>query len=242
MSANKNGKVAIVTGASSGIGLELTKTLLEKGYAVVAVSRTASKTLEPSEQLAVVDGDVGAAETAERAVAEAQERFGGLDLLVNNAGNFIPKPFTDYTSEDYERILSTNLAGFFHMTQHALRAMAPKKSGHIVNIGTTLATQPVAGVPSALPILIKGGIEAATRSLAIEYAHAGIRVNTVAPGIVDTPMHPSENHAFLAKLSPAGRIAKASEIADAILFLDGATFVSGEILHVDGGAHAGKWS
>lgn len=234
-------KVAIVTGASSGIGLEITKALLAKGYAVVAVSRSVSRILEPSSRLALVDGDVGEPETAARAVAEAR-RFGGLDLLVNNAGNFIAKPFTDYTLEDYQRILSTNLAGFFHMTQHALRELAQRRSGHIVNIGTSLATQPIAGVPSALPILIKGGIEAATRSLAIEYASAGIRVNTIAPGIVDTPMHPRENHAFLNGLSPAGRIAKSSEIADAVLYLDGAAFVSGEVLHVDGGAHAGKWA
>lgn len=236
------GKVAIVTGASSGIGLEITRALLARGYGVVAVARSASKGLEPTERLALVDGDVGEAETARRAVAVALERFGGLDLLVNNAGNFIPKPFTEYTAEDYGRILSTNLAGFFHMTQHALRPMAERRAGHVVNIGTSLAAQPIAGVPSALPILIKGGIEAASRSLAIEYAPVGVRVNTIAPGIVDTPMHPAANHAFLRGLSPAGRIAKASEVADAVLFLDGATFVSGEVLHLDGGAHAGKWA
>jgi NAD(P)-dependent dehydrogenase (short-subunit alcohol dehydrogenase family) len=237
-------KVAIVTGASSGIGLAITKTLLAHGYAVVATSRTASQSpqLEASPRLATVDGDVGEEHTAERAVKEARSRFGRLDLLVNNAGIFIAKPFTDYTPDDYARLVSTNLAGFFHMTQHALRAMSAEKAGHVVNIGTSLATQPIAGVPSALPILIKGGIEAATRSLAIEWAPLGIRVNTIAAGIIDTPMHPRQNHGFLRTLSPAARIGTAAEMAEALLFLEAASFVSGEILHLDGGAHAGKWS
>jgi len=164
-------KTAVVTGASSGIGLGIAQALLRLGYNVVATSRHASRTqrLEPSAQLAFVDGDVGDAATAGRAVAAARD-FGGLELLVNSAGTFVPKPFTDYTPADYAQILSTNLAGFFHMTQQALRVMAAAKSGHIVNIGTSLASQPIAGLPSALPILIKGGIEAATRSLAIELA------------------------------------------------------------------------
>jgi NAD(P)-dependent dehydrogenase (short-subunit alcohol dehydrogenase family) len=239
-----NTKVAIVTGASSGIGLAITKALVGRGWSVVAVSRTASKrrVLEPSAQLVTVDGDVGEASTAERAVAEARARFGQLDLLVNNAGIFIAKPFTEYTAADYAALVSTNLAGFVHMTQRAIAEMLPRKAGHVVNIGTSLATQPVAGVPSALPILIKGGIEAATRSLAIEYAPQGIRVNTIAPGIVDTPMHPEANHPFLKGLSPAQRIATTEEVAEALLYLDGASFVSGEVLHVDGGAHAGKWA
>jgi NAD(P)-dependent dehydrogenase (short-subunit alcohol dehydrogenase family) len=236
-------KSAIVTGASSGIGLAVTRALLQKGYSVVATSRNAtrSRELEPSSSLAVVDGDVGSPETAERAVKAALTRFGRLDLLVNNAGIFLAKPFTDYTSDDYAQLLSTNLAGFFHMTQRALREMAPRKAGHVVNIGTSLSVQPIAGVPSALPILIKGGIEAASRSLAIEYAPSGIRFNTVAGGIIDTPMHSKENHAFLRGLSPAGRIGTTAEVADAVLYLDGAAFVSGEVLHLDGGAHAGKW-
>jgi NAD(P)-dependent dehydrogenase (short-subunit alcohol dehydrogenase family) len=237
-------RVAIVTGASSGIGLFMTKALLSRGYAVVATSRTASHTkqLESSPRLATVDGDVGEERTAARAVEEARSRFGRVDLLVNNAGIFIAKPFVDYTLEDYSALLSTNLAGFFHMTQHALRAMSGARAGHIVNVGTSLATQPVAAVPSALPILIKGGIEAATRSLAIECAPLGIRVNTIAAGIIDTPMHPAQNHEFLRTLSPAGRIGTPAEMADALLYLESASFVSGEILHVDGGAHAGKWS
>ena len=237
-------KVALVTGASSGIGFEIAKTLLERGYKVVAASRTASKqpALAETSRFITVDGDVGEERTAARAVEAARTAFGKLDLLVNNAGIFIAKRFTDYTADDYAKLLSTNLAGFFHLTQHALRAMSTERSGHIVNIGTTLAGQPVAGVPSALPVLVKGGIEAATRSLAIEYADSGIRVNTIAAGIIDTPMHPKENHGFLKGLSPANRIGTPGEIADAVLYLESATFVSGEILHVDGGAHAGKWA
>jgi NAD(P)-dependent dehydrogenase (short-subunit alcohol dehydrogenase family) len=236
--------VALVTGASSGIGLRIAQSLLERGYRVVAASRSASKHPAPGEatRFIAVDGDVGEEGTAARAVETARTAFGRLDLLVNNAGIFIAKRFTDYTADDYARLLATNLAGFFHMTQHALRLMESGKSGHVVNISTSLASQPVAGVPSALPILIKGGIEAATRSLAIEYAAHGIRVNTIAPGIVDTPMHPRENHGFLRGLSPAGRIGTPLEIADAVLYLESARFVSGEVIHVDGGAHAGKWA
>jgi NAD(P)-dependent dehydrogenase (short-subunit alcohol dehydrogenase family) len=237
-------KVALVTGASSGIGLEIAQTLLGHGYSIVAVSRTASRqpALADATRFIAVDGDVGEGRTAERAVDAALTTFGALDLLVNNAGIFIAKRFTDYTADDYTKLLATNLAGFFHMTQRALRAMEGGNSGHIINIGTSLASQPVAGVPSALPILIKGGIEAATRSLAIEYAAHGIRMNTIAAGIIDTPMHPKESHGFLQGLSPARRIGTPLEIADAVLYLESATFVSGEVLHVDGGAHAGKWA
>ncbi|HWA73044.1 MAG TPA: SDR family oxidoreductase [Polyangiaceae bacterium] len=237
-------RAAIVTGASSGIGLGITRKLLEHGYHVLATSRrvSACAELRASPRLVLVDGDVGEARTAERALSEVRANFGRLDLLVNSAGSFMAKPFTDYTSDDYAALLSTNLAGFFHMTQQALRFMVPASAGHIVNIGTSLATQPVAGVPSALPILIKGGIEAATRSLAIEYAARGIRVNTVAAGMIDTPLHAPENHGFLKGLSPANRLGTSEEIAEAVLYLDSARFVSGEILHLDGGAHAGKWS
>jgi len=236
-------RVALITGASSGIGLDLAKTLLERGYRVVGLSRDATrrKTLAPSERLAVLDGDVGDPATARRAVDEAVGRFGQLDLLVNNAGIFVVKPFTDYSADDYAALLRTNFAGFFHMTQAALRAMAPRASGHVVNVSTSLVATPVAGVPSSLPILIKGGIEAATRSLAIEYAPRKIRVNTVAAGIIDTPMHAPTSHAALAGMSPAQRIGRVDEVTDAVLYLESAPFVSGEVLHVDGGAHAGKW-
>jgi NAD(P)-dependent dehydrogenase (short-subunit alcohol dehydrogenase family) len=237
-------KTAIVTGASSGIGLAIAKALLSREYNVVATSRRVSHSgaLPPSPRLVLVDGDVGERATAERAVTSAEASFGGVDLLVNNAGIFLSKPFTDYTGEDYERLLATNLAGFFHMTQLALNVMVRGRRGHVVNIGTSLSQQPVAGVPSALPILIKGGIEAATRSLAIEYAPHGVRVNTIAAGIIDTPMHAVEHHEFLRQLSPTHRLGSAADMADAVLFLDDASFVSGQILHVDGGAHAGKWA
>lgn len=236
--------VALVTGASSGIGLAIATALLQHNYNVVALSRTASQRppLADASRFAALDGDVGDERVAQRAVEETVSRFGKLDLLVNNAGIFIAKRFTDYNEDDMQRLVSTNLAGFFHMTQHALRHMEVRESGHIVNLGTSLASQPVVGVPSALPILIKGGIEAATRSLAIEYARRRVRVNTLAVGIVDTPMHPKDKHAFLETLSPAQRIATPAEVAAAVVFLESATFVSGETLHVDGGAHAGKWN
>jgi NAD(P)-dependent dehydrogenase (short-subunit alcohol dehydrogenase family) len=231
-------KVAIVTGGSSGIGLELVKRLLARDYHVISVARRASAIADASVK---IDGDVGSEATAARAVQAALERFGRLDLFVNNAGIFIAKPFTEYNAEEYAQLLSTNLHGFVYSTQHALRAMVPRASGHIVNIGTSLSVQPNAAVPSALAILIKGGIEAASRSLAIEYAKQGIRVNTVAPGIIDTPMHAQESHPFLRQLSPAARLGSPADVADAVLYLDNAPFVSGEIVHVDGGAHAGKW-
>jgi NAD(P)-dependent dehydrogenase (short-subunit alcohol dehydrogenase family) len=236
-------KVAIVTGASSGMGLDLTKALLARDYAVVATSRNASRrgTLAPSAKLAIVDGDIGEADTASRVVNEAISRFDRVDLLVNNAGIFLAKPFTEHSAADYQALISTNLAGFFHMTQAVLRKMVPQRRGHIVNISTSLVDQPIAGVPSALAILIKGGIQAAGRSLAIEYASHGIRVNTVAPGIIDTPMHPPANHEALRALSPAGRIGSVADITSAVLYLEAASFVSGEVLHIDGGAHAGKW-
>jgi NAD(P)-dependent dehydrogenase (short-subunit alcohol dehydrogenase family) len=236
-------RIALVTGASSGIGLDLTRTLLQRDYAVVALSRRARErgSLAPSAELVVLDGDVADPAAAERAVAQAFTRFDGLDLVVNNAGIFRAKPFTDYTAEDLAALVATNLAGFVQVTQAALRRMLPRGRGHVVNIGTSLAANPVAGVPSALPILIKGGLEAATRSLAIEYAPHGIRVNTVAAGIIDTPLHGGADRDFLAGLSPARRLGRPAEISAAVLYLDSADFVSGEVLHVDGGAHAGRW-
>ena len=238
-----NQRTSLVTGASSGIGLDLTRTLLTRGDNVVALSRRANArgALEASPRLCVLDIDVADAAAVEHAAARAVELFGALDLVVNNAGIFLARPFTDYTPADLAALVATNLVGFVNVTQAALRRMAPRGSGHIVNIGTSLAQQPIAGVPSALPILIKGGIEAATRSLAIEYAARGVRVNTVAAGIIDTPLHAGGDKRALATLSPAQRIGRAEEISAAVLYLDSAEFVSGEILHVDGGAHAGKW-
>lgn len=236
-------KTAIVTGASSGIGLGLTTALIEQGYRVVANSRriTAAGTLEPSEDLALIDGDIASPETARRIVETAIQRFGSVDLLVNNAGIFIPKPFTDYTPDDFERLVSTNLSGFLYVTQAAVRQMIRQGAGHVVNITTTLADQPVAGVPASIPVLTKGGLNAVTAALAIEYADTGIRFNAIGAGIIDTPMHKPEMHGFLKTLHPIQRIGRVSEIVDAVLYLTAATFVTGEVLHVDGGAHAGKW-
>lgn len=236
-------KTAIVTGASSGIGLGLTTSLVERGYRVVANSRriTEAGTLMSTDEVALVDGDIASPETARRLVETAVRRFGRVDLLVNNAGIFIPKPFTDYSAEDFERLVATNLTGFFYVTQEAVRQMEQQGSGHVVNITTTLADQPVAGVPASIPVLTKGGLNAVTAALAIEYAGEGIRFNAIGAGIIDTPMHKAETHAFLKTLHPIQRIGRVSEIVDAVLYLTEATFVTGEVLHVDGGAHAGKW-
>lgn len=236
-------KTAIITGASSGIGFGLTTALIEHGYRVVANSRriTEAGTLVSSDDLALVDGDIASPETARRILGTAVERFETVDLLVNNAGIFIPKPFTDYTAEDFERLVSTNLAGFLYVTQEAVRRMKQQGTGHVVNITTTLADQPIAGVPAALPVLTKGGLNAVTAALAIEYAGEGIRFNAIGAGIIDTPMHKPEAHGFLKTLHPIQRIGKVSEIVDAVIYLTEATFVTGEVLHVDGGAHAGKW-
>jgi NAD(P)-dependent dehydrogenase (short-subunit alcohol dehydrogenase family) len=236
-------QTAIVTGASSGIGLAVTTALVNKGYRVVANARRASTagTLEPSSNLVLVDGDVADPDTATALTRTAVERFGAVDLLVNNAGIFIAKPFTESTVEDFQRLVATNITGFFQVTQAAVRQMRTQGSGHIVTITTSLASQPIHGVSAALSILTKGGLNAITRALAIEYAKEGVRVNAVAPGVVDTPMHPPTAHGFLQSLHPIQRLASVDEIVDAILYLDGAGFVTGEVVHVDGGAHAGRW-
>ncbi len=236
-------KTAIVTGASQGIGAGLVTAFQRNGYRVVANSRNISKTnsFTASADLVLVEGDIGKRETAAKIVEAAISRFGTIDVLVNNAGIFIPKLFTEYTVDDFDALVSTNLAGFFHVSQLAVKQMLKQKSGSIVNISTTLVDQPLAGVPAALQVLTKGGLNAVTRALAIEYATQGIRVNTVGAGIVDTPMHKPDTHEFLKTLQPMGRIAKIEEIVDAVLYLTEAKFVTGEVLHVDGGAHAGKW-
>jgi len=236
-------KSAIITGASQGIGAGLVEAFLKRGYNVVANSRNISKTnpFPPSANLALVDGDIGDPRTAARIAETAVSRFGRIDALINNAGIFIPKPFTEYTTEEFNTLVSTTLSGFLYITQLSIKQMLKQKVGSIVNVSTTIVDQPVAGVTAAVQALIKGGLHAVTRSLAIEYAKNGIRVNTVALGVIDTPMHKPETHGFLKGLHPVGRIGEVKEVVDAILFLTDATFTTGEILHVDGGAHAGKW-
>jgi NAD(P)-dependent dehydrogenase (short-subunit alcohol dehydrogenase family) len=241
---NSNPKqTAVITGASSGIGLGLTQGFLAAGFNVAANSRnvTRSQTLTPANNLLLVDGDVGDPSTAKSLISTATRRFGRIDVLINNAGIFVPKPFTEYTPEDFQRVVSTNLAGFFYVTQEAIRQMRQNGGGQILTISTTLAKQPVAGVNAALTNLTKGGLDSVTRELAIEYATQRIRVNAIAPGIVDTPMHKPENHDSLKHLHPIARLATVQEIVDAALFLVRATFITGEVLYVDGGAQAGKW-
>jgi len=231
-------KVAIVTGASQGIGAGLVDGLLAKGYRVVANSRSIKPSTRPD--LVTVAGDIADPEVAKKVVSTAIQHFGRVDTLVNNAGIFIAKPFIEYTAEDFASVMSVNVAGFFHVSQQAAARMLSQRSGHIVNITTSLVDQPIAGVPAAMASLTKGGLDAVTRSLAIEYADKGIRVNAISPGIIKTPMHAPETHDFLAKLHPMQRIGEVTEIVDAVLYLDNAGFVTGETLHVDGGQHAGR--
>ncbi len=237
-------QTVLITGASSGIGLGLANAFLREGYNVAANSRaiTTAATLTASPHLLLIDGDVAQPETAANLVAATVDRFGQLDIVINNAGIFVPKPFAQYTPEDFQRVVGTNLGGFFFVSQHAARHMLQRGGGgQILNITTTLAQQPVTGVNAALTSITKGGLNAVTRGLAMEYAAAGIRVNAIAPGIVDTPMHKPENHEALKGLHPIHRLATVGEIVDAALFLVRAPFITGEVLHVDGGAHAGKW-
>jgi NAD(P)-dependent dehydrogenase (short-subunit alcohol dehydrogenase family) len=235
MSSEK--KVAVITGASQGIGAALLDAYRGRGYRVVAIARSIRRSEDPD--ILAVPGDVAERSTAERSIAEGVARFGRIDTLVNNAGIFIAKPFTQYNAADYAALLSVNLAGFFHMTQLALAEMEKHGSGHIVQITTSLIDHANSNVPSVLASLTKGGLDAATRSLAIEYAKRGIRVNAVAPGIIKTPMHPVATHDALAGLHPLGRMGEIADIVDAILYLESATFVTGETLHVDGGQSAG---
>ena len=236
-------KTVIVTGASQGIGAGLVDAFLERGYNVVANSRniTRANRFAIAKNIVLVDGDIGERSTAAKIVDTAVSKFGRIDVLINNAGVFIPKPFTEYTTEDFDTLVSTTLAGFLYVTQLTVKQMLKQKSGSIINISTTLVDQPIAGVGAAVQIMLKGALNAVTRALAIEYAKEGIRVNTITPGVINTPMHKPETHECLKGLHPVGRIGEIKEIVDAALFLTDATFTTGEILHVDGGAHAGKW-
>ena len=236
--------VAIVTGASSGIGLGMTGALLEHGYRVVANSRTISqsKELKASDDLILVDGDIGKKDTAIKVVDAAIKHFNRIDLLVNNAGIYKPKPFTECTPEDFEMMIRTNVAGYFFVTQQAVTHMQKQKSGHIVSISTVLTDQPLAGAPISLAVVTKSTIPAFSRALAMEYVADGIRVNTISLGVVDTPMHANDDHEALKKLNPARRLVQVSEVVDALFYLQSALMVNGENIRIDGGAHAGaKW-
>ena len=241
---SKEYQTAIVTGASSGMGLGITRALLEHGWRVVANSRTISKSkdLKPSADLVLVDGDIGKKATAIEVADAAVSHFGRIDLLVNNAGIYIPKPFTDYTPEDFEMMIGTNVAGYFFITQQVVAQMRKQRSGHIVSISTVLTDQPLAGAPISLPVLTKSTIPAFSRALAMEYVADGIRVNTISVGVVDTPLHANDDHELLKKLHPIPRLVQVSEIVDALLYLQSAPMVNGENIRIDGGAHAGvKW-
>ncbi len=230
-------KVAVVTGASQGIGAALVAAYRKLGHAVVATSRTIAPSHDPS--ILALPGDIADPATAEHLVNAAVERFGRIDTLVNNAGLFVAKPFTDYTADDYAAVTGVNLTGFFRLTQLAVGQMLGQGGGHIVNITTSLVDNADARVPSVLASLTKGGLQSATKSLAIEYATRGIRVNAVSPGTIRTPMHTPETHDFLAALQPVHRLGETTDIVDAVLYLENAPFVTGEILHVDGGVSAG---
>jgi len=230
-------KVAVITGASQGIGAALVEAYRGRGYRIVAIARSIRRSDDTD--ILAVPGDITDRRTAERSIAEGVARFGRIDTLINNAGVFIAKPFTQYTEADYAAILGVNIAGFFHITQLSVAEMEKQGSGHVVQITTSLVDHAMAGVPSVLASLTKGGLAAATKSLAIEYAKRGIRVNAVALGVIKTPMHPVETHAQLGALHPVGRMGEISDVVNAILYLEGAGFVTGEILHVDGGQSAG---
>jgi NAD(P)-dependent dehydrogenase (short-subunit alcohol dehydrogenase family) len=236
---NTEQKIAIVTGASQGIGAALVRAYRDRNLRVVATSRSIEPSTDPD--ILAVAGDISKPETAERVVRETIERFGRIDTLVNNAGVFTAKPFIEFTQEDYDLNMGVNVAGFFHITQRVAAEMLKQGSGHIVTITTSLVNQPIAGVPAALASLTKGGLNAVTQELAIEFAKSGVRVNAVSPGIIKTPMNPPETHAVLAGLHPVGRMGEIGDIVDAVLYLETASFVTGEILHVDGGQSAGRW-
>ncbi|MCA8315692.1 SDR family oxidoreductase [Burkholderia multivorans] len=234
---NTSKKVVVVTGASQGIGAKVVDAFRWLDYRVVATSRS----IKPSndDDMLCIAGDIGDRATARRVIAEGIARFGRIDTLVNNAGIYIGRPFTEHTPEDYAAVMNVNMAGFYHVTQLAIAEMEKRGSGHVVSVTASIDQVAIGGVYSVLAALTKGGINAATKSLAIEYAKKGIRVNAVAPGNIKTPMHAPELHEALSAFNPVGRLGEASDIADAILFLDAAPFVTGEILHVDGGQSAG---
>ncbi len=237
-------KTAIVTGASQGIGAGIVKAFVERGFNVVANSRkmTQSTEVAASNQVALLDGDIGEPATAANIVETAMARFGAIDVLVNNAGVFFTKPFTEYTAQDFKSIISTNIDGFLYVTQLSIKQMLAQKSGgNIVTITAALARNPIRGVAAAVPMLTKGGLETITQHLALEYAKDGIRVNAVAPGAVYTPLHTDTPKDVMEGLSPMGMPSTVKDIADAVMYLIDAVTVTGHILYVDGGAHFGRW-
>jgi NAD(P)-dependent dehydrogenase (short-subunit alcohol dehydrogenase family) len=231
-------RVAVITGASQGIGAGLVEGYRKLGYAVVANSRSIS----PSEDegFVTVAGDISYPEVAERVIGTAIDRFGRIDSLVNNAGVFIAKPFAEYTQEDYDNAIRVNLGGFFHITQGAIGHMVERGSGHVVNVTTTLVENANSHVPSALASLTKGGLASVVKSLAIEFAARGVRVNAVSPGIITTPLHAAETHDTYAALHPVGRMGSIDDVVRGVMYLEQAPFVTGEFLHVDGGQSAGN--
>lgn len=235
---NKSQKVVVVTGASQGIGASVVKAFRELGYRVVATSRS----IKPSddENILCIAGDIGDPATAQRVISEGVARFGRIDTLVNNAGIYIGKPFTEHTAEDYAAVMNVNMAGFYHITQLAITEMEKHSSGHVVSVTASIAHAAITGIYSVLAALTKGGINAATKSLAIEYAMKGIRVNAVALGNIKTPMHAPDIYEALGAFNPIGRLGETSDVTNAIVFLDSSPFITGEILHVDGGQSAGR--
>jgi NAD(P)-dependent dehydrogenase (short-subunit alcohol dehydrogenase family) len=231
-------QVAIITGGSQGIGASLVTAYRRQGWSVVATARTMKPAEDPD--VLTVEGNLADPATADRIVGGAMGRFGRIDTLVNNAGIYISKPFTDYTAEDYALVAGVNLTGFFWLTQRVIAEMLKRRCGHVVNISATLADYANSGAPSVLPALTKGGLASATRSLAVEYGSRGIRVNAVSPGIIQTPVHPPNSYTGLGdQLPPLGRVGQVSDIVDGILFLEAAPYITGEILHIDGGQIAG---
>ncbi|WP_397448914.1 SDR family NAD(P)-dependent oxidoreductase [Pseudomonas sp. NA-150] len=231
-------KVVVVTGASQGIGAAVVQAFRKLDYRVVATSRTITPSDDP--YILTVAGDIGDPETARRVIAEGVARFGRIDTLVNNAGIYIGKPFTENTADDYAAVMNVNMAGFFYITQLAIAEMEKHGSGHVVSVTASIGDVAISGIYSVLAAMTKGGLNSATKSLAIEYAKKGIRVNAVAPGVINTPMHAPEYHEMLGSFHPLGRIGEMSDMTDAILYLDSAQFVTGEILHIDGGQSAGR--
>ncbi len=230
-------KVAIVTGASQGIGAGLASAFRAQGYAVIATARSIGPSEDPG--MVSVEGDIAEPDTAQRVVDEALDRFGRIDTLINNAGIYIGKPFTDYTIEDFNAMIAVNVGGFFHMTTRAITHMLDQGRGHVVNVSTTLVERADSSRPAALQTLTKGGLVAATRSLAIEYASRGLRVNAVSLGVIKTPQHDESSYAGMGALHPVGRVGEIDDVVGGVLYLESASFVTGEILHIDGGQSAG---